>query len=70
MSKKTYSSPEIAKELIKQFGTTGTVKVEMTFTREIGEFIKKNSTQHQNICKYYKITVMSDTSVITVISLL
>lgn len=41
MSTKTYSSPEIAKELIKQFGTTGTVKVEMKFTREIGEFIKK-----------------------------
>ena len=38
----TYSSPKIARELTKQFGTSGNpIKVEMKYTREIGSFIKK-----------------------------
>ena len=38
----TYSSPKIARELTKQFGTKGEpVRVKMRFTREIGGFIKK-----------------------------
>lgn len=38
----TYSSPKIARELTKQFGTSREpIKVEMKYTREIGLFIKK-----------------------------
>ena len=38
----TYSSPKIARELTRQFGTSGEpIKVEMKFTHEIGQFIKK-----------------------------
>lgn len=37
-----YSSPKIARELRKQFGTSGEpIKVKMKYTREIGRFIKK-----------------------------
>jgi hypothetical protein len=42
MSTNTCSSPEIAKVLTERFGTSRKpIKVEMKFTREIGEFIKK-----------------------------
>ncbi len=38
----TYSSPKIARELTKRFGTSrDPIKVEMKYTREIGQFIKK-----------------------------
>ena len=38
----TYSSTKIAGELTKRFGTSGKpIKVDMKFTREIGQFIKK-----------------------------
>ena len=37
-----YSSPKIVKELTKQFGTSREAfRVDMKFTHEIGEFIKK-----------------------------
>ena len=43
-----YSSPKISRELTKQFGTSGqAIKVEMKFTREIGEFIKKVESAQQ-----------------------
>lgn len=42
MAGNTYSSPKIARELKKQFGTSmKSIKVEMKYTREIGQFIKK-----------------------------
>ena len=38
----TYSSPKIARELTKQFGAAREpIKVEMKYTREVGQFIKK-----------------------------
>jgi len=38
----TYSSPKIAQELCKQFGSSrASFKVEMKHTKEIGLFIKK-----------------------------
>ena len=38
----TYSSPRIARELTKKFGRSrDPVKVEMKYTKEIGQFIKK-----------------------------
>jgi len=44
----TYSSPKIARELTKQFGTKGEpVRVKMKFTREIGGFIKKVESAQQ-----------------------
>ena len=44
----TYSSPKIARELAKQFGTSGKpIKVEMKFTYEIGQFIKKVESAQQ-----------------------
>ena len=48
----TYSSPKIARELTKQFGTSGKpIKVEMKFTREIGQFIKKVESAQQAAAK-------------------
>ena len=39
---KAYSSPRIAEELSKQFGTSSKPKkVEMKFVEEVGQFIKK-----------------------------
>ena len=44
----TYSSPKLARELTKQFGTSGkSIKVKMKFTREIGQFIKKVESAQQ-----------------------
>ena len=43
-----YSSPKIARELTKQFGTKGEpIRVKMKFTREIGGFIKKVESAQQ-----------------------
>ncbi|GEM_PF-1444835 len=38
----TYSSPKIAKEMSRQFGSSAqTVKVEMKYTKEVGHFIHR-----------------------------
>jgi len=48
----TYSSLKIARELTKQFGMLGKpIKVEMKFTREIGQFIKKVESAQQAAAK-------------------
>jgi len=48
----TYSSPKIAKELIRQFGTAGKpFKVDMKYTKEVGQFINKIESAQQSAAK-------------------
>lgn len=43
-----YSGPKISRVLTKQFGTSGKpIEIEMKFTHEIGEFIKKVEAAQQ-----------------------
>ena len=48
----THSSSKIAQELRKLFGEQQpSVKVEMKYTREVGQFIQKVQSAHQNTAK-------------------
>ena len=51
-----YSSPKIAREMVRRFGKKAqTVRVEMKYTREVGNFIRSVESAHKNTEKSTRV---------------